>query len=111
MRASFRDDAQRALVCITLLNSLGMGLLWSEHGPTEAAIEIWEKHKFGPWSHGEQIIWGLAWALWAGDDNPAVPFGEIIYTLDATRLSLVGNLVAALGNESSIDDWIAAWTR
>jgi hypothetical protein len=102
----FKDDQQRAYVCKVLLGSLGMGRYWTEHGPTEEAKDIWMKWKSGPWSHGEKIIWGLAWSLWTGDDDPAIPFGEIIYTLDGDRLKLVGSLVVALHSSSALQKWI-----
>lgn len=102
----FRDDQQRALVCKVLLGSLGMGNYWTEHGPTEKALAIHVNKEYGVWSHGEQILWKLAWTLWTSDDDPGVPFGEIIYTLDGDRLELVGSLVVALSSGSAIERWI-----
>lgn len=106
----FKDDVQRALICKTVLGSLGMDKFWTEHGPTELAKDIWAQKTHGVWSHGEQIIWKITWQLWNGDEDLDVPFGEMLYTLDPERLELVGTLLMAMSiGSAAMDAWLALW--
>ncbi len=103
----FSNDAQRAQVCMTLLGSLGLKGLWTEKGPTEKAV----KYRFqSPLSHGENIILRVCWTLWTSDDGTPAPFGEIVWTLDPTRLEMVGSLIeAAADGSEGVGAWLIRW--
>jgi hypothetical protein len=111
MSAGFRDDSQRGLACKALLDSIRKTGLWDEDGLTASGQSVWETHAWKAWSHGERIIWGVAWAVWRGDDEPPATFSEIIYTLDNGLMQMVGELTFALTSARALDVWIAKYSR
>ncbi len=111
MSALFRDDTQRARVCKALTDAIRKPDIWDADGLTESGQTLWETKGYKAWSHGEQIVWGIVWAVWRGDDAVPASFSEIIYTLDEGLLRMVGKLVIALTDERMLDAWIAQYDR
>tara|TARA_R110002073_G_scaffold336583_1_gene536326 strand:+ start:16557 stop:16886 length:330 start_codon:yes stop_codon:yes gene_type:complete len=100
----FQDDTQRAQVCLALLRSLGLQRLWTEEGPTDEALRLYEKDG-GHLSSGERSIFLLSWSFWTGCG--LLNFSDLL-RLDQARLEAVGALFSALAiGPLAIDHWIS----
>ena|ERR1035438_7659609 len=105
----FKDDPERARICSALLSLINRGSLWTESGPTAAAMELHKRHG-GSVSHGESVMLGVAWAVWTGENDWPLTFNEVLYTLDAKSLKAVGYLIVALATgHAAIDKWLLDW--
>ena len=105
----FKDDLERARICSALLALIDRDALWTESGPTTAAMELHKKHG-GSLSHGESVMLGVAWAMWTGENDWPLAFNEVLYTLDAKALRAVGYLIVALATgHDAIDKWLLDW--
>ena len=100
----FRDSAQRAMVCHTLLDRVGLSRLWTADGPAPEALAIVEAEG-SPLSGGERVMFWTAWTVWANDER--LPLYDLIHgSLDRRGLDAVSGFLRA-GAEDRIDDWIA----
>lgn len=108
-----RDDHQLALVCETICRVAGLGeLLWCPQGLAsgEASDRAWRWYKRPPgWSHGESLMFQVAWAVWNGSKRPNL--AEMLATFDGRNLELVGSLLCAMaaGTSHAIDVWLAKY--
>jgi hypothetical protein len=105
----FRSEAQLARACRALCERVRLDEMWTEEGPTEAAIELMEKDG-GPLSSGERVVLLASWAIWNGHDGAR--FADVIYRLDGRNLVALGTLlVAVAGGGAAIDAWLAKMER
>lgn len=101
----FRNDAQRAYVCMALCECLNKGALWTSEGPTDQAL-AWRESN--PLSSGEKVILSIAWACW-NDENPGPTFVELL-RLDPPRMRMVAELLEALPvGSDAVDSWCERW--
>jgi hypothetical protein len=78
--------------------------MWTEAGPTEAAIEIMETGG-GPLSSGERIMVLAAWAFWNGHGGATV--ADVIERLDGPNLRAIATLMLALDRGGvAVDQWV-----
>ena len=104
----FRNDAQLARVCELLCARVGKPGMWQVLSPTsgEATDTACDFKAGNPWSHGERLMFDVAWAVWNQSVSP--DFGELINVLDSERLALLGRLLIAIaGGSAAIDRWLA----
>lgn len=104
----WRDDAQRAAVCSTLLALVGLGGLWRHDfgypGPTRRAHALLEAGG-APLSSGERVMLRLAWDVWNGAGRAVL--GETLAVLSPRLLEKVGRLLMACAQgPDQIDAWI-----
>ncbi|RKG66853.1 hypothetical protein [Corallococcus terminator] len=100
----FRDDAQRAAVCNSFLVHVSKPPLFTAEGPIPLAFDLLEACS---WSSGERAFLHLAWTLW--DAEKAVPFMDVVGSLDSRSYALLAGFIAALGEGSpAIDRWLAS---
>ena len=114
----FREAAQRAIVCHTLMKLVRQEKLFllpsdiglDEYGPTGNA-----EHQFGlmqdgscSLSAGEQTMLSLAWYFWNGYGQVRI---EDIMSLEPSLVEAVGTLITASVGRSPIliDKWIEKW--
>jgi hypothetical protein len=105
----FRDDVQRARVCRALLMPLRMEGLFTEDGPTERALDLWQKDG-GHLSSGERVMLLVAMGIWTGPDDRPVSFAEVAYRLGGRALGRVAEVLAVLAqpDASECDRWLAS---
>jgi hypothetical protein len=83
--------------------------MWTESGPSEAAIAIMEANG-GPLSSGERVVILAAWAFWNGHDG--VSFADVVERLDSPNLRAIGGLMTALSSGgAAVDAWLAGVER
>ena len=105
----FESESQRGLIGWTLLSLVNRGSYWSESGPSPAALSLWEQ-KGGPMSHGEKVMFGIAWAIWTGNNEWPLTFDEVLYTLDPTGQEALGALLVALATgKDAVERWLTQW--
>ena len=113
----FRTEEIRAEICHTLMQQLpGTAALWTEDGPTDEACALRDANG-GPLSGGERALLLVTFALW----DQSGPFADL-HRLDGDRFRLLGSLLVALAQDSSlppqdrprvsaVDVWLDAWRR
>lgn len=108
----FKNDRQRAAVCRALTAWMNKGEFWSPEtqSATPLGIRLRETGAAKAWSHGEQLMWHLAWSLWTSEciDPPA---GELFFALDPERQMLVATLLMAAATTGAttgdaVDSWL-----
>ena len=100
----FRSEAQQARVCRALCERARLDGMWTEAGPTQAAIALLDVNG-GPLSSGERIVLLAAWAVWNSDDG--CRFADVLYRLDGPNLRALGTLMLAVADGGqAIDEWI-----
>lgn len=100
----FRDDKQAARAIRALLRRVRLGRLWSDGGPTDEALRIYEGRS--GCSSGEIVMVQVAFALW-GSHNSKLSFARMIDVLDGDNLKAVVELVLAREDGSdAVDGWI-----
>lgn len=105
----FRDDRQICDAVRVLLSSLRLEHLWTESGPTEQALRLFEDER-GAMSHGEALLLLAAFDFWNGHGK--VDLGEPLAVLDSDRLKLAASLmIAASEGSRAVDRWIAEHGR
>lgn len=101
----FRDQAQRAEACLTLLTLLGLERFWDER-PTNEAFEVLDAKAL---SSGELVFLRAALDIWNPGSGHA-DLGDILNHLDATCSQALWSLVLAIHNgPETIDAWIEDW--
>lgn len=97
----FDNETQRTIACGLLVRSMGprFSTFWDSDGPTDAAITT-------RLSSGEQVMLQAAIAIWNGDES--LRFARIL-TLDASKLRMVGELLAAIADNSASTSAVDAW--
>lgn len=86
------EKARNSAIRSMLASTPAVSRLWSETGPTDAAVELLERGG-GYLSSGERVVLRAAFDLWNGQGNCKV--GELLDTLDAVRLRAVANAILA----------------
>lgn len=106
----FRDDRQLAAVCQALCDrTTALGLCWTINPPGVTARNRQLLRRF-PHSHGERLLYDLAWSLWNGRRNPAL--NELVNVLDRGNLTAVGALLIAIAyGPDGIDRWLHVYSR
>lgn len=104
----FRDDKQKCEAIRCLLLPSGIDHLWTETGPTDAALDLLSKAG-GYLSGGQSRMLRVAFDVWNGDGRATL--SEIIGGLDSRNLQNIALLMLAVdgataGDASSIDYWI-----
>jgi len=99
----FRTEQERPRVSRALCEQARLEGLWTETGPTERAVALRERQAIDsvPFSHGERLLWDLAWDVWNsgnarhhGLEHTSVI--ECLEVFDTGNLSKVASLLAAL---------------
>ena len=100
----FKNDEQRAVVCLALLDRIGLQRLWTLRGPTEEAQRLLAEDG-GALSSGERAMLLVAWALWNGSGK--LTLSELIQAMDGEHLAAVGTLLSSLRfGADGVDDWL-----
>jgi hypothetical protein len=100
----FHDDHQLARACRALLQTVGLQRLWTEHGPSDSAMELLEADG-GPLSSGERVMLLAAFAFWNGSGG--LTFVDVIERLDRERGEALGSLLmASYEGPTAIDEWV-----
>ena len=100
----FRNDEQRAVVCLALLDRIGLQRLWTLRGPTEEAQRLLAENG-GALSGGERVMLLVAWALWNG--SGMLTLAELLQEMDGEHLAAVGTLLSSLSfGADGVDDWL-----
>ena len=100
----FRNDQQLAAVCQALCRRARLGLMWTAVPPavTPACKALLRRN---PHSHGERLLYDVAWALWNGRGKPDLY--ELVHVLDSSNLAAVGKLLTAIARgPAAIDSWL-----
>jgi hypothetical protein len=98
----FANDLQISIVAEILLASVHKPNLWTADGPTDACMALLRRN---PWSHGEKLLFEVAWALWNGRKTPH--FRDLVHVLDAPSLARIGRLMVAMaGDSAAIWEWV-----
>lgn len=101
----FRDDRQLAAVCQALCDrTTALGVCWTIDPPGITARNRQLLRRF-PHSHGERLLYDIAWALWNGRRKP--DFYEMVNVLDRDNLLAVGEILSAIAfGSDGIDAWL-----
>ena len=101
----FRDDLQKATVCLVLLDQVGLSHLWAEDGPTEKAKELLEAEG-GDLLGDEKLVFLTTCAIWSGEGGPSM---SELRALAPARLVAVASLMRCLGTDAeAVDQWLRA---
>ena len=100
-----RDDRQLSAALRALLGQVRLGYLWTESGPTDQAVRIYE---YGaPLSSGETVMLQAAFALW-NSANDKLSFARAVAVLDGRHANTLFTLVLAMGRGAEhVDLFIA----
>jgi hypothetical protein len=100
---------QQVRVCQALCKAAGQTetLFTVKHGPGSRFFQLVEGEEC---SAGEWILLSLAQAIWTSRRNAGPHAGLMLAVLDDKNLTLVGELLQALGaqGEQRIEAWLAA---
>src|SRR5579859_1861357 len=100
----FRNDAQNALACRTLLAQAQLERLWTLEGPTYEALKLLDADGRGL-SNGERIVLLAAFAFWNG--RSGLKLSEILDTLNPELTEAITSLVVAVKlGPSAVDGWL-----
>ena len=100
---AFRDDAQRARVCSTLLGKTDLRGLWREAGPTERARQLFAEG-LKELSSEKRTLFLMAWEIWR--EKTDLRFHDL-RSLSRKRLYLVGSLLLAMAKgPDGVDEWL-----
>lgn len=99
----FSSQKQQCRAIILLLQSLGLGHIWTDEGPSKLAIDWIENGS--PLSSGEAILVRAAFDFWNGEGKVTI---HEIMKLDGRRTELICTLMASV-NQSG--DMVEAWIR
>lgn len=98
----FASDQQRSLAIRVLLPRT-LQKLWTEHGPTEEAVD-YVLHG-SPLSSGEKIMLAVAFDFWNGQGDAR--FSDVANRLDSRNTHAVASLMIAVVRGSlHVDEWI-----
>jgi hypothetical protein len=101
----FRDDRQKATVCLVLLDQVGLAHLWTEDGPSEKAKALIEADG-GDLMGEARLLLLTAAGIWNGEGGPTL--GEL-RSLPPPLLVAVASLMRCLGTDAeAIDQWLRA---
>lgn len=101
----FRDDRELAAVCQALCDrTTGLGACWTIAPPGITARNR-QLLRRNPHSHGERLLYDLAWVLWNGCRTPDLR--ELVHVLDRGHLAAVGELLTAIAfGPDGIEAWL-----
>lgn len=107
----FRNAIQRDDAIGTLLDTLGLGELWDDGGPTKRGIEI-ACESYADTSDSTVVIMRAACQLYrlhGGRNGPRNPNVDIIrfWQMPSNALAMFGSLMVAMSNGyDDVDEWI-----
>lgn len=98
----FSSQKQQCRAIICLLQSLGLGHIWTDEGPSRLACEWLEGN---PLSSGEDLMLRIAFDFWNGMGKAS--FAKVVKVLDNRRTQDVADLLRAvtLGGDA-VEAWI-----
>lgn len=102
----FSSDSQKAAVCKVLVGMVGRGELFTDEGPTEEALRLFEDGGEAVPEGDERTLFLTAFAIWNGDGGPTI--GEL-RNLAPASLVAVGSLMRCIPEgPDQIDNWLKA---
>lgn len=101
----FRDELQTSRALRVLLDTIHLGHLWTDEGPTARAVELLEQDG-GVLSSGERTMILAAWAIWSSH-GPTLRFDALLGLDTANTEALCSLLVAVKQGPEFIEAWIA----
>ena len=110
-------EEQRARICETLVNLVGLRNLWSWCALEEAVrpvvkregelIAHWSDYAC-PWSGGQKRMLGVAWSFW-NQSHCAVGFGDVVFGLDEQGRAALADLLLLGTSAEWLDKWRPNW--
>ncbi|MCY1003935.1 hypothetical protein OWM54_43005 [Myxococcus sp. MISCRS1] len=105
----FRDKKQEAAVCRALLDTVDLGHIWTDEGPTEEA-RILKGFGIRKLDKREWLIFRIVWELWGEPVEDVRTSGtDVIRGLEGPSAQSVARLMLAYasGGGDGVDQWLS----
>ena len=98
------EERRLCRAILVLLAAMDADDLWSEHGPTDRAVEMLEQNG-GPLSSGQRVLFLAAFNLW--NRHGDLPLHRMIDALDLDNLQALCTLIVACRTgDDAVEHWI-----